>query len=49
MAKNTQALGVLVLTGEACPEDVEKSTVKPDIVVNDLSEFCEMLKIQQEK
>ncbi|MDR3183929.1 MAG: HAD-IIA family hydrolase [Prevotellaceae bacterium] len=45
MAKNTQALGVLVLTGEACPEDVEKSTVKPDIVVNDLSGFCEMLKI----
>jgi NagD protein len=44
MAKNTQALGVLVLTGEACREDVGKSTIKPDIVVNDLSEFCEMLK-----
>ncbi|MDR1680491.1 MAG: HAD-IIA family hydrolase [Prevotellaceae bacterium] len=43
MAINTRALGVLVLTGEAQREDVEKSALKPDIVVNDLAEFCAML------
>jgi NagD protein len=47
MAKQTQAVGVLVLTGEARPEDVEKSVIKPDIVVNDLSVFCEMLKVER--
>ncbi|MDR0729355.1 MAG: HAD-IIA family hydrolase [Prevotellaceae bacterium] len=44
MAKNTCALGVLVLTGEARPEDIARSPVKPDMVVNDLGEFCETLR-----
>jgi HAD superfamily hydrolase (TIGR01450 family) len=44
LAKNTRALGVLVLTGEARREDLATSTLQPDIVVNDLSEFCAMLR-----
>ena len=47
MANQTQALGVLVLTGEARREDVAKSAIKPDIVVADLSEFCALLKTQR--
>ena len=37
MAINAGALGVLVLSGEATVQDVIESTVKPDIVANDLA------------
>ena len=43
MAKKTNALGVLVLTGEAQEKDLEKSEVHPDITVNDISEFGKLL------
>jgi HAD superfamily hydrolase (TIGR01450 family) len=43
MAKKTKALGVLVLTGETKREDLENAEVDPDIVVNDLAEFGELL------
>ncbi|MDR2037140.1 MAG: HAD-IIA family hydrolase [Bacteroidales bacterium] len=43
MAKNTNALGVLVLTGETQEADVEKSDVYPDIVAKDLAEFGQLL------
>ena len=44
MAKEAKAMGVLVLTGETTIEDVKNSSVKPDIVVENLTEFLEMLK-----
>ncbi|MDR0714042.1 MAG: HAD-IIA family hydrolase [Bacteroidales bacterium] len=43
MAKNTHAMGVLVLTGETTPEDVKTSDVQPDVVANDLAGFGKML------
>ena len=39
MAEKTNALGVLVLTGEAKEADLMDSNVNPDIVARDLSEF----------
>ncbi|MDR1380231.1 MAG: HAD-IIA family hydrolase [Tannerella sp.] len=43
MAKNTKALGVLVLSGETKEEDLKDSDVRPDLVVKDLSELGELL------
>lgn len=43
MAHNANALGVLVLSGEADLQDVEYSDLKPDIVVKDLAELGELL------
>lgn len=43
MAKNTGALGILVLSGEATTTDVQQATTKPDIVARDLAEIQEML------
>ena len=43
MAKKTNSLGVLVLTGEAKEEDLKDSDITPDIVARDLSEFGNML------
>jgi NagD protein len=43
MAARAGAFGVLVLTGEARIEDVEVSTVKPDLVAADIAEFGERL------
>ncbi|WP_199119021.1 HAD-IIA family hydrolase [Pedobacter sp. ASV28] len=37
MAKNANALGILVLSGEARMTDVEQSAIKPDIVTEDLA------------
>jgi len=43
MARATGALGVLVLSGEAAPTDAEAADPPPDVVVDDLGEFCRML------
>jgi NagD protein len=43
MAENTNALGVLVLTGETQEKDIEQSEVCPDLVVKDISELGKML------
>ena len=40
---NNGAKGFLVLTGETKPEDVEKSSVKPDAVFDSLGEMIEFL------
>jgi NagD protein len=39
MARRAGALGVLVLTGEATREDVERSGTIPDLIATDLAEF----------
>ena len=43
MAEKTNALGVLVLTGETKEEDLKDSNISPDIIAKDLSEFGIML------
>ena len=43
MALNAGALGVLVLSGEATVNDVERSSVKPHIVTRDLAELQELI------
>lgn len=43
MAYNAKALGVLVLTGETSLSVAENSVPRPDIIVDDLGEFGEML------
>jgi NagD protein len=43
MAKKTNALGVLVLTGETKKEDLQNIEVNPDLVVNDLAELGKLL------
>ncbi len=43
MAKNAGALGILVLSGEATPTDVANSTVKPDIVAQNLSQLQQFI------
>jgi NagD protein len=43
MAHASGALGVLVLSGEATAADVELSTVKPDLVAENLAEFGQLL------
>ena len=43
MAKKTNTLGVLVLTGEAKEKDLEKGDLYPDIIVKDISEFGMLL------
>lgn len=43
MAKKTNALGVLVLTGETQEEDLKQSDICPDIIVKDLAEFGKLL------
>ncbi len=43
MAHDAKTLGVLVLSGETNIKIAEKSDLKPDIVVNDLAEFGQML------
>jgi NagD protein len=48
MAERANALGVLVLTGETRIEDVKDSSVKPDIVAEDLTVFLQMLKEARE-
>lgn len=44
MAQASGALGVLVLSGEATPDEVAASSIKPDLVVADLSEFGQILR-----
>ncbi|MDR2709034.1 MAG: HAD-IIA family hydrolase [Elusimicrobiota bacterium] len=44
MAKNANVLSILVLSGEACPEDVMKAPFKPDIVVKNLFSLVELIK-----
>ncbi len=43
MAYEARTLGVLVLSGESTLEDAEKSELKPDVIVDDLSKFGSML------
>jgi HAD superfamily hydrolase (TIGR01450 family) len=43
MAHDAKTLGVLVLSGETTIEVAERSDIKPDIIVNDISEFGQML------
>jgi NagD protein len=43
MAKNTQSLGVLVLSGETQAKDVPQSKVQPDIVLQNISELGKLL------
>ncbi len=43
MARRTNALGVLVLTGEATAADAEAHTPRPDFIVPSLAEFGELL------
>jgi NagD protein len=43
MAKHTNALGILVLTGETKEEDLKNSAVMPDVVLKDLTELGELL------
>jgi HAD superfamily hydrolase (TIGR01450 family) len=47
MALRAGALGVLVLSGEATPGDVAASARKPDLVVRDLAEFGELLRLSR--
>jgi HAD superfamily hydrolase (TIGR01450 family) len=42
MAKETGALGVLVLTGETMPEQIAKAADPPDLVVQDLNELRQL-------
>lgn len=43
LAYNAKALGVLVLTGETSIDVAQKSDPRPDIIVDDLGKFGEML------
>jgi len=43
MARNTGALGVLVLTGETRAEEVERASPPPDLVVHTLTELGSLL------
>src|SRR5262249_45984839 len=43
MARNTGALGVLVLSGEATKDDVARQPDLPDLVVEGIAEFGAML------
>jgi NagD protein len=43
MAKRTNALGVLVLTGETKMEDLKLHEIQPDIIVPDISTFGKIL------
>jgi HAD superfamily hydrolase (TIGR01450 family) len=43
MAKNTNALGILVLTGETKEEDLKTSNIRPDVVLKDLTELGALL------
>ena len=43
MAHRAQAFGVLVLTGEATPEDVKRAELPPHLVVPSLAEFGALL------
>jgi len=43
MAINTQAVGVLVLSGETTAEQATQSSVQPDFIVRDLGAFGELL------
>jgi len=43
MAINANALGVLVLSGEATMEDVDKSDVKADVIAANVAEFGKLL------
>ncbi|HMJ91198.1 MAG TPA: HAD-IIA family hydrolase [Candidatus Acidoferrum sp.] len=43
MAHRAHAFGVLVLTGEATPKDVERAELPPHLVVPSLAEFGELL------
>jgi HAD superfamily hydrolase (TIGR01450 family) len=47
MAKKTNALGVLVLTGETKEEDLKNSAVMPDVVLKDLTELGELLPVNK--
>lgn len=43
LARNSSALGVLVLTGEATREQAEASPWRPDLIVSDLDELRQVL------
>lgn len=42
VADGSDVISILVLSGESTREDVEKSDVKPDVVVENLVEICEL-------
>ena len=42
VADGNDVTSILVLSGESTREDVEKSDVKPDVVVENLVEICEL-------
>ena len=42
VADGSDVTSILVLSGESTREDVEKSDVKPDVVVENLVEICEL-------
>lgn len=44
MALDSDVLAVLTLTGEATRDQVTESTIEPDLIVNDLSEFASQLR-----
>jgi NagD protein len=48
MAHRAGALGVLVLTGEATREEAARYTPPPDLVVADLAELGEELRVARE-
>ena len=43
LAKNSGAVGILVLSGETSREDLEKSDVVPDMVVKNIGELIELI------
>ncbi len=43
LAKNSGAIGVLVLSGETSKEDLERSDVIPDLVVNNLGDLIDII------
>lgn len=43
MAHAAGAMGILVLSGEAKREDVERSAIKPDLIVQDVGELSQLI------
>ena len=48
MALDAGVLAVLTLTGEATVDDAADSTVKPDLIVNDLDELANKIRSARE-
>ena len=43
VTSGSEAMGILVMSGETTPEILAQSETKPDLVVRDLEELAEML------